>query len=222
MGKWGLRIELTCLGCRAPFSLRPGLTKRGRKFCSRACAASHRGERKTKRRHIDLTLDRLKELLSYDPETGLFEWRVTKIGKARAGARAGVVTDHGYVSIGVDGRRYYAHRLAWYYMKGEWPARLVDHKDLDGLNNTWDNLRLASKSQNGANSRLSKRNRSGLKGAYWDKSRRTWFSTIRVNGKTIGLGYFSSAEEAAAAFARESIKYRGEFARTGESDAERV
>lgn len=216
-GKWGLRVDLTCRHCQQLFQLRPGEVKRGRTYCSIACryAGSKGKARKHRRRHIPLTVERLKQLLSYDPETGIFVWLVTR-ARAVMGDEAGIVTSHGYRSIGVDGHPYYAHRLAWFYMTGAWPDRIVDHRDMDGLNNRFDNLRLATKGQNGTNSRARSDNKSGLKGAYWSEERQCWYSTLRIDGKSTSLGTFASAEDAAAAFSRATARVNGEFGR-GES-----
>ena len=89
-----------------------------------------------------LTLERLKTLLHYDPETGLWTWRVNK-GRVKAGSIAGCST-RGYWVLRVDQHNYLSHILAWFYMTGEWPEHEVDHRDLDKGNNHWDNLRPAT------------------------------------------------------------------------------
>lgn len=84
-----------------------------------------------------LIIERLKELLSYNPETGLFTRLCWTGGNARKGTIAGTRDAHGYIRLLIDGRKYYAHRLAWFYMTGEWPENDTEHKDLDGFNNKW-------------------------------------------------------------------------------------
>ena len=89
-----------------------------------------------------LTADRLREILSYAPNTGEFRWLLTR-GRARAGKIAGVVSVYGYRIIRVGGRDYRSARLAWLYMTGAWPLQLVDHIDLNRVNDRWSNLRAA-------------------------------------------------------------------------------
>lgn len=84
---------------------------------------------------MTLTLDRLKELLHYDPETGVFTW-LSNRGSAKVGETAGRKTDY-YVQIKINRRSYMAHRLAWFYMQGTWPKDQIDHKDLNKANNVF-------------------------------------------------------------------------------------
>jgi len=92
----------------------------------------------------------------------------------------------------------------------------VDHKDGNGLNNTRDNLRLATKEQNGANSRKQSNNTSGFKGVCWNKQAGKWKAQITVDGKNIYLGYFASKDEAHAAYCTAAEKHFGEFANDGD------
>jgi hypothetical protein len=83
----------------------------------------------------DLTAARLRELLNYEPATGIFRWRVRRTRKALAGTQAGYVQvslrskDTGYRRIRVDGRKYRAGRLAWLWMMGRWPRHNVGHEN---------------------------------------------------------------------------------------------
>jgi hypothetical protein len=100
-----------------------------------------------------LTAERLRELLDYDPETGRFIWRKDHptAKHIKAGSVAGTKNGRGYWVIGVAGAKYVAHRLAWLYVTGEWPAHLVDHENGDRLDNRFANLREATDSQNNFN-----------------------------------------------------------------------
>src|SRR5262249_32141337 len=111
-----------------------------------------------------ITQERLKEVLFYSPKTGTFIWRVTLNPRGKAGSVAGC-KDGAYWAIRIDRTLYDAHRLAWLYMTGEWPEG-IDHRDKDGINNRWKNLREADQSQNGANSRLRVNSATGYKGVY--------------------------------------------------------
>ncbi|MCK9994454.1 MAG: hypothetical protein Dbin4_02974, partial [Alphaproteobacteria bacterium] len=99
----------------------------------------------------ELTQSRLKELLHYDPDTGVFTRRVQTSSNARVGDVAGCLHPEGYRHIQIDGKRYAAHRLAWLYMTGEWPTNQLDH--LNGVrdDNRWGNLREATHGQNQQN-----------------------------------------------------------------------
>jgi hypothetical protein len=100
---------------------------------------------------IPLTHDRLRELLSYDPETGGFVWLQT-VGRAVAGTPACPSKSRdGYARICIGRRMYAQHRLAWFYVNGQWPEGEIDHRDRDRTNNRFGNLRLASRKQNAEN-----------------------------------------------------------------------
>ncbi len=161
-----------------------------------------------------LTADRLREVLRYSPSTGEFHWRVMCSARRPAGTLAGDKKKvSGYVLIGVDGFRYRAHRLAWLYMTGEWPAKQVDHEDTDRANNRWENLRPATNQQNQANSRLSKNNKSGVKGVFWNERLQKWQAKINVGRRQIHGGYHDSLAAAGAAYLRLAHEHFGEFAR---------
>lgn len=158
-----------------------------------------------------ITQERVRQVLDYDPETGEFIWKMS--GKGRGISRpAGTITKHGYVAISIDGKKYFAHRLAWLCIHGEIP-HIIDHIDLNGKNNRINNLREASKSQNEANRKRSAGNTSGYKGVYPRGNSGKWFSRIHVSNKMISLGTFNTPESAHEAYKRASIKYFGEFAR---------
>jgi hypothetical protein len=161
----------------------------------------------------------LRRLLSYDPETGVFTWRVTeKRGhngngfSIKSGTVAGS-TSQSYVRIGALGRNYLAHRLAFLYMTGEWPNGVVDHIDGNSQNNAWSNLRVANQSQNVANGKLAKNNKSGFKGVYRHNQTGRYVALIHANGKKHHLGCFATPEEAHAAYMDAATKHFGEFAR---------
>jgi len=165
-----------------------------------------------------ITAERLRELMTYDPDTGLFRWKAAG-GRGPTSHHSGdivgfVSKDQGYWRAWVDGRLYCGmHRLASLYMTGKWPPKdSIDHHDLDGSNNRWSNLREATKSQNSANRRSN--NSSGLKGISWDPKRRRWCARITVRGRTMHLGWFPCKIAAHLAYVVAADKYFGEFART--------
>lgn len=161
----------------------------------------------------DLTAERLRLLLHYDPETGVFTWLVARRGTARVGAIAGSRPGNGYWMIRVNGQLYKAHRLAWLYMYGGWPTHQIDHEDTDKGNNRWKNLRPATNGQNQANTKKRTTNTSGFKGVYWHATEKRWRAYITVNRKFKHLGYFDVRELAHAAYCRAAEEFFGEFAR---------
>jgi Demerecviridae HNH endonuclease len=156
------------------------------------------------------------ELLEYNPETGEFRWSRAlsgRNGKARRGAIAGSLHSGGYIEIGIAGQRYFAHRLAWYFVHGVWPRDEIDHINTDKTDNRIANLREATSQQNHWNCGPRRRNASGIKGVYWDKRRQCWQAGIRVSGKNIHLGSFKTKEAAAHARVEAEKKYCGVFGR---------
>lgn len=159
-----------------------------------------------------ITADKLRDILSYDPKSGIWVWRKKNARKVIVGKIAGFLHSSGYWKINIDGKAYYASRLAWLYVTGELPNGIVDHINLDKSDNRWCNLRLATKSQNGANSRA--QNAFGLKGVYQITGRRNFFSSIKINGENKRLGNFDCPAAAHFAYALAAYKYFGNFART--------
>jgi len=156
-----------------------------------------------------LTAERLRELLSYDPATGHFTWKVSR-GRVKAGQQAGNRRPDGYIRINVDGRMYYAHRLACLWMTGVFPQHLVDHKEHDPSDNRWSKIRPATHSQNCANSRP----RSGLKGVY-PQGRTSFVAQLKHKGRSVHLGTFGTLELAHIAYSMAAQKFYGEFAHGG-------
>lgn len=147
----------------------------------------------------DLTAQRLRELLHYDPETGVFTWRVACRGTA-AGDVAGCVIDGGYIRITIDKRFHRSHRLAWLYMTGTWPANDIDHIDGNPSNNALANLRDVTRSVNLQNRRaaMGHNTTSGVLGV--SSKRNKWRARIKVDGRHVSLGHFDTIEEAQAAY----------------------
>lgn len=151
---------------------------------------------------ITLTACRLRELLSYDPETGVFTWNLRR-GKAQKGQLAGCIGGKGYVVIGMDYTLHSCHRLAWLYMTGEWPQFEVDHINGVRADNRWVNLRDVSRQVNSQNQRqATAQNRSsGVLGVGFDaRYKKPWRASICVEGKSKHLGHHASAEIAHHAY----------------------
>ena len=160
----------------------------------------------------DPTQERVRELLHYDPDTGVFTWLVDRENK-KAGDVAGK-NDNGYIKIYFDRKSHGANRLAFIYMKGQITKRWIDHKDGDPLNNRWNNLREVEPWQNRANSRVRSDCRSGKKGATLLKNGR-YHSQITIKRKVTYLGVFDTADEAHQAYLTAANDAFGEFAKAG-------
>lgn len=152
-----------------------------------------------------VTNDRLKELLSYDAETGVFTWRHDHYS-VKAGAVAGSRAGKQYIRITIDGRGYYAHRLAVLYMTGVLPSTEidVDHIDGNGESNRWVNLRCITHALNCQNQRSKGINRkdpsSRLLGVSWKKERSKWLASITILGRQRHIGYFDDENAAHTAY----------------------
>lgn len=146
-----------------------------------------------------ISLERLKQLLKYDPATGEFT-RLVKAGNQPVGAVVGTMRDNGYIQIQIDGVNYRAHRLAWFYMNGEWPEHDVDHWNTVRDDNRYDNLRPATRKVNIQNQRKAQaHNKVGLLGVRKHKGGK-FTSQIKVDDKAIHLGSFDDPMEAHLAY----------------------
>jgi hypothetical protein len=173
----------------------------------------------------------LRAFLAYDPETGILLWLPRSPDLFTAGQKS---QEHqcniwnncyagkpAFTSVGKNGyphgtlfcRSYYAHRVIWALMTGQWPRQTIDHVDGDRQNSRWVNLREASRSENARNTPKSSANKSGVKGVCWDTRNAKWLAQIGINGGTKFLGLFSNIEDAANAYAAASAEIHGEFGR---------
>jgi hypothetical protein len=145
----------------------------------------------------DITAERLRALLDYDPETGVFTWKVNRGGTAKVGEVAGGVDAYGYICIRVNQRAYKAHRLAWLYTHGGLPIDQIDHINGVRADNRLSNLREVNNQRNAEN-RRSARNVFGFLGV--TRHRNRWKAQITVGGRAKYIGLFISPTEAHAAY----------------------
>lgn len=162
------------------------------------------------------SVDRLKELLTYDPETGDLRWRLRvfsngKTFRKQAGKIAGGIDRGGYRLLRIDSTAIAAHRVAYAMMTGAWCDRDIDHADGDASNNRWSNLRPASTSQNLMNARLRDDNASGVKGVSRCRQTGRWAAELHANGRKIWLGRHDTLEQARAARDEAARLHHGEF-----------
>ena len=159
-----------------------------------------------------LTWKVLDLILSYNRNTGIFTWKID-IGRGKCGFIAGKPHKNGYVLIGIKNKHYLAHRLAWFYIYHKWPKE-IDHRNGIRNDNRINNIRECTRAQNCANSGSKKHD--GIKGAYYDPRDGKFDSRIIINGQQLYLGRFYTAKAAGEAYARASLQYHGEFARTAQ------
>jgi hypothetical protein len=167
----------------------------------------------------------LRQVLNYDHETGDFCWlqRPREMFKSEAlfqswnkcwaGKPALTADLRGYRQGHVFGRHVTAHRVAWAIYYGEWPTDMIDHINGNPSDNRIVNLREASPAGNSRNVKRSKANTSGYKGVSFINRDKVWQATIHVNGKSLNLGHYKSAEDAYAAYCKASRRFHGEFGR---------
>lgn len=148
----------------------------------------------------DITAEIVRGLLQYDPETGVFVWRVDRQANKLKGKVAGRMIGP-YWSLNLFNRNHSAHRVAWLYVHGEWPKHQIDHINGDKTDNRIANLRDVTKSLNMHNIAAPRRDSaSGLRGVGWHRSSQKWRAQLSVNGRRVHLGNFSTKEEAYEAY----------------------
>jgi hypothetical protein len=155
-----------------------------------------------------LTQQRLKEVLHYNPKTGVFTWiKNSNIASSKS--------PHGYLRVYVDGTSFYQHRLAWFYVNGCWPENEIDHINGVRTDNRINNIRLATRSENEMNTKMRSDNSSGVKGVSWYASRGRWVAEIRLQGKNIWLGQFEELKDAENAIRKARPKIHDKFHKHG-------
>lgn len=151
----------------------------------------------------ELTAECLREILHYDPSTGIFSWKIKTNNRFKFKSPAGNVNATGYVHIRIRTKQYKAHRLAWLYTFGVWPKGQIDHINRIRSDNRIANLRDSTAISNSQNRKKAKEN----PGAYYKPLINKWESRITINRKQVNLGCFPSAELASKAY----LKAKAEF-----------
>lgn len=156
-------------------------------------------------------VERLREMFSYDPESGVVTW----IGPhkfMRAGRAAGsVLKSIGYRTIKINRVRYLEHRICWALYYGTWPDGVLDHINTVKTGNRVANLRIASVSQNNRNRPMQSNNTTGFKGVTYHRRSMKFHAKIQANKVKYSLGYFETAQEAHEAYVNAAAKLHGEF-----------
>ena len=154
--------------------------------------------------------EKARELLSYNPDTGFFTWKVKVAKNIKVGDKAGSENNHGYIQIQVNGKLLLAHRLSWYFIHNELP-NVIDHINHTKDDNRIINLRFCTQAENLRNQGKQSNNTSGYKGVSWHKPSRKWVAKININGKRKYLGSFNCPKEASEAYENKAKELFGEF-----------
>lgn len=157
------------------------------------------------------TVEQLRSILKYDPDTGVFTWLMNPTKRIKAGSVAGTVYNTGYHVIGYQGRAYLAHRLAWFHFFGVFPQSLIDHKNHIKTDNRIDNLREATPAQNLWNAQIRPNNTSGFVGVSWSPAANSWRAQCKQPERGAYVGIFRTPEEASDAYQAVAKQHRGEF-----------
>jgi hypothetical protein len=147
-----------------------------------------------------ITQSKLKELLHYDPVTGDFTRLVANSNRIKVGDIAGFVNSEGYKQLMINNKTYYAHRLAWLYIYGEFPKNHIDHINGNKKDNRIANLRECTNRENHQNITSQKNSTSKYLGVSWSNKHNKWFAQISFNYQKKYLGLFDNEEEAFAAY----------------------
>lgn len=161
---------------------------------------------------INITQELIKDIISYDPGTGVFTWIKRVNGRVPEGSVAGTYQKYKncktkYIAIHIKGKRILAHRLAFLYMTGKFPENEIDHINGNGCDNRWINLRDVTKSDNQRNAKVRSDNKTGVIGVFFDKRYGIWASYIKSGKNRVDLGRYNNLFDAACARKSAEIKY---------------
>lgn len=173
--------------------------------------SSARADRFGRSSNGELTVERLKHVLTLDEQTGVFSHRLSR-GNVKAGEPAGLLSGDGYWVVTIDARHYLAHRLIWFWKTGMWPPE-IDHKNLARGDNCDTNLRTADRTSNNGNHPCRRDSLTGLKGVTRVGKSSRFFARARKGGVVHYLGVFDTAEEANQAYFSKAKELFGDFAR---------
>jgi len=172
------------------------------------------------------SVEYLKECFIYDSESGLLTWKkrplhhfknshgMNTFNSKYSGSVCKSSHICGYITMSISSKKYLAHRVIWKLMTGDDANDFIDHIDGNKKNNSFSNLRLASKQQNAYNCKRSCKNKTGFKGVSFDSQRNKYYACINIRGKTISLGRHITPELAHEAYVKAAKHIHGNFLRT--------
>lgn len=164
----------------------------------------------------ELNHDYLISRLDYDPETGVFihkakphdsDCRAKQWNARFSGSVAGSFNNKGYINIEIDSKSYKAHRLAWFYVNGQFPDGDIDHINHVKSDNRLSNLRVVTNQQNCMNRSMTDLNTSGAVGVHWCKTNSKWVASIGLNGKRLTLGKFKDKSKAISVRKKAEVEF---------------
>lgn len=164
-----------------------------------------------RKRYKHLVIGDVKRRLDYNPDTGIFRWKISPIKRILPGTIAGTENHDGYRNIEINYIKYAEHRLAWLFMTGEWPDEDIDHVNRIRNDNRWVNLRSAKEVQQHYNKKYKPNKTAGIRGVSLHKPTNRWRARINIDGKTQYLGYFETKEEAQKVYITKAKEIFGEF-----------
>jgi hypothetical protein len=168
-----------------------------------------------------VTPERLRELLQYNPDTGIFTWIKPSSNRIKVGSVASCKDAYGYIVIRIDSKLYKAHRLAWLYCFNEFPEMSLDHVNGKKDDNRLDNLRECSSQDNNRNKSRQSNNSSGHVGVSYYAPYSKYRAGITINKSTLHIGYFDTVEEASLAYQNKAKDLFGEFKRESTNNVPR-
>lgn len=156
---------------------------------------------------MTITADHIRDILNYDPSSGVFVWEKNHRRPDLVGTKAGSKHSRGYISIAINNRKILAHRIAWLYMTGKWPKFHIDHINGIKTDNRFENLRDVPRTINLQNIKVAtKRNKIGFLGVSAHQGK--WRAQLMINGKRMRFSGFSTPEEAHQAYLQAKIKHQ--------------
>ena len=169
--------------------------------------SSNRSGHGIDREMMSISIDFLRQVLTYDPDTGFLYW----VGSYQGERQAGYIGKGGYRYVQIKRQRFLAHRVAWALHYSEWPNQFLDHVNSHRADNRIVNLRLANPSENNWNKTLQTNNTSGFKGVTFHRASGKYVAQITVQKVRHRLGSFDTAEQAHAAYVKAAQELHGEF-----------
>lgn len=155
----------------------------------------------------EITQEKLKKILYYNPTTGTFTWITSRPGARKSLVAGCLCKKSGYRFIGIDYKVYKSSRLAYLYMNGKLPIEEIDHKNRIRHDDRWCNLRKLTTQKNAMNRKILLTNSSGVTGVCWIKKLKKYQAMIGVDNKNIFLGYFNNRIDAIIARYNGELKY---------------